>query len=46
VACTATFVTYVGLLIITPGRDEGILIASVAFALTALGAEGVARLLD
>jgi hypothetical protein len=46
VACTATFVTYVGLLIITSGRDGGILIASVAFALTALGVESVARLLD
>jgi hypothetical protein len=46
VACTATFVSYVGLLIVTSGRDGGPLIAGVAFALTALGVEGVARLLD
>ena len=46
VACTATFVTYVGLLIITSGRGGGPLIAGVAFVLTTLGVEGVARLLD
>jgi len=46
VACTATFVTYVGLLMISSGRGEGALIAGVAFALTALAVEGVARILD
>ena len=46
VACTATFVTYVGLLISTSGRGGEPLIAGGAFALTALGVEGVARLLD
>lgn len=45
VACTAAFVTYVGLLIITTGRDGGVLVAGIAFALTALAVEGVARLL-
>ncbi|ERH02824.1 MAG: hypothetical protein J07HN6_00869, partial [Halonotius sp. J07HN6] len=39
VACTATFVTYVGLLTVVPGRDVGLLGAAVAFTLTAVAVE-------
>ncbi|MFB6176766.1 MAG: hypothetical protein ABEI99_06415 [Halobaculum sp.] len=46
VACTATFVTYIGLLSVISSRDGGLLIAGVAFALTALAGESVAQLLD
>lgn len=46
VACTATFVTYVGLLTVIPGRDEDLLGAAVAFTLTAVVVEGVARAVD
>jgi hypothetical protein len=46
VACTATFVTYVGLLTVIPGRDGGLLGAAVAFTLTAVAVEGVARAVE
>ena len=45
-ACTATFVTYVGLLVIVSGRDGSLLDAAVAFTLTALAGEAAARTLD
>jgi hypothetical protein len=45
-ACTATFVTYVGLLIVVSGRDGNLLDAAVAFTLTALAVEAAARTLD
>jgi len=45
-ACTATFVTYVGLLVVVSGRDGSLLDAAVAFTLTALAVETVARTLD
>jgi hypothetical protein len=44
VACTAAFVTYVGLLTVVPGNGS-LLGAAVAFTLTALAAEGGARVL-
>ena len=46
VACVATFVTYVGLVALVVGGDGTLLGAAVAFGLTALAAEGVARALD
>lgn len=46
VACTATFVTYVGLLTTVSGWGGSLLDAAVAFSLTALAVEGVARMLD
>jgi hypothetical protein len=46
VACTATFVAYVGLLTVISGRDGSPLVAGVAFVLTTLAVEGVARALD
>jgi hypothetical protein len=45
-ACTATFVTYVGVLIVVSGPDESLLDAAVAFTLTALAVEAAARTLD
>ena len=45
-ACTATFVIYVGGLMLVSGRDGGFLGAAVAFALTALGVEAAARTLE
>lgn len=45
-ACTATFVTYVGLLVIVSGRDGSLFDAAVAFSLTALAGEAAARTLD
>jgi hypothetical protein len=45
-ACTATFVTYVGLLIVVSGPDESLLDAAVAFTLTALAVEAAARTLN
>ena len=45
-ACTAAFVTYVGLLILISGWDGSLLDAAVTFALTALAVEAVARTLD
>jgi hypothetical protein len=45
-ACTATFVIYVGLLLVVSGRDGSLLDAAVAFILTALAVEAVARILD
>lgn len=45
-ACTATFVIYVGLLIVVSGRDGSLLNAAVAFTLTALAVEAAARALD
>ncbi|RCU46597.1 hypothetical protein DU504_04320 [Haloplanus salinus] len=44
-ACTATFVTYVGLLIVGSGSDGSPLAAAVAFTLTALAVEAAARTL-
>ena len=44
-ACTATFVTYVGLLIVGSGSDGSPLGAAVAFTLTALAVEAAARTL-
>jgi hypothetical protein len=44
--CTATFVTYVGLLIVVSGPDESLLDAAVAFTLTALAVEAAARTLN
>jgi len=46
VACTATFVTYVGLLSVVFGWAGRLLGAAVAFTLTALAVEAVARALD
>jgi hypothetical protein len=46
VACTATFITYVGLLTVASRRNGGLLGAVVAFTLTALAVEAVVRLLD
>ena len=46
VACTATFVTYVGLLTVVSGWARSLLGAAVAFTLTALAAEAAARALD
>ena len=45
-ACTATFVIYVGSLIVVSGRDGSLLDAAVAFTLTALAVEAAARMLD
>jgi hypothetical protein len=45
-ACTATFVIYVGLLIVVSGRDGSLLNAAVAFTLTALAVEAAAGILD
>jgi hypothetical protein len=45
-ACTATFVTYVGLLIVVSGSDGSFLDAAAAFTLTALAGEAAARMLD
>ena len=45
-ACTATFVIYVGSLIVFSGRDGSLLDAAVAFTLTALAVEAAARMLD
>ncbi|MEF8825231.1 MAG: hypothetical protein V5A27_02650 [Halapricum sp.] len=45
-ACTATFVTYVGLLTVVSGWAGRLLGAAVAFTLTALAVEAVARALD
>lgn len=45
-ACTATFVIYVGLLIVVSGRDGSLIDAAVAFTLTALAVEAAARALD
>ncbi|WP_318566942.1 hypothetical protein [Salinigranum marinum] len=45
-ACTATFVIYVGLLIVVSGRNGSLLDAAVAFTLTALAGEAAARMLD
>jgi len=45
-ACTATFVTYVGLLTVVSGWAGRLLGAAVAFTLTALAVEAVARILD
>jgi hypothetical protein len=44
-ACTATFVTYLGLLIVGSGSDGSPLGAAVAFTLTALAVEAAARTL-
>ena len=46
VACTATFVTYVGLLTVVSGWAGSLLGAAVAFTLTALAVEAAARTLD
>ena len=46
VACTATFVTYVGLLTVVSGLAGSPLGAAVAFTLTALAVEAAARALD
>jgi hypothetical protein len=46
VACTATFVIYVGSLIVLSGRDGSLLDAAVSFTLTALAVEAAARALD
>jgi len=46
VACTATFVVYVGLLTVVSGRGGSLLGAAVAFTLTALVVEAAARTLD
>jgi hypothetical protein len=46
VACTATFVTYVGLLTVVSGWAGSPLGAAVAFTLTALAVEAAARALD
>jgi hypothetical protein len=46
VACTATFVTYVGLLTVVSGWAGRLLGAAVAFTLTALAVEATARALD
>ena len=46
VACTATLLIYVGLLIVVSGRDGSLLDAAVAFTLTALAVEAAARALD
>ena len=43
---TATFVIYVGLLIVVSGRDGNLIDAAVAFTLTALAVEAAARALD
>lgn len=45
-ACTATFVTYVGLLTVVSGWAGRLLGAAVAFTLTALAVEAIARILD
>ncbi|RLM53505.1 hypothetical protein DVK02_13570 [Halobellus sp. Atlit-31R] len=46
VACTATFVTYVGLLTVVSGWVGSLLAAAVAFTLTAFAVEAAARTLD
>jgi hypothetical protein len=46
VACTVTFVTYVGLLTVVSGWAGSLLGAAVAFTLTALAVEAAARTLD
>jgi hypothetical protein len=46
VGCTATFVTYVGLLTVVSGWAGSLLDAAVAFTLTALAVEAAARALD
>ena len=46
IACTATFIIYVGLLAVVFGRGGSFFDAAVAFTLTALVVEAVARTLD
>jgi hypothetical protein len=46
VACAATFVAYVGLLTALPAQGGTLRGAAVAFVLTALAAEAIARVLD
>jgi hypothetical protein len=46
VACTATFVAYIGLLTVISGWSGRLLAAAVAFTLTTLAVEAVARVLD
>jgi hypothetical protein len=46
VACTATLLIHVGLLIVVSGRNGSLLDAAVAFTLTALAVEAAARALD